>query len=378
MRNFKPNGPGIRLLQTLGVLALVAAWSSVGLAQEARTADDKSVGRPPQPGEEGPRPLPIRGELIPKIPPAFNRPVPDYHVVQSGDTLFGLSQSYFGTPFVWPILWSFNAHISNPHWIYPGDVVYLRAPLPGDAPFDENGPSPLVASQRGLSLAVGGFITGRAVSSVGKVEYSPEEKDMLTFPDRVYFSLNSGENARVKRGKVYAILRPSGLVYDGDEDDENTAIGTKFHIVGAVRVVETSDKTLHTAVIVQAWEEIYRGDLLFPYERQLLRVAPSVATKTVVGNIIDTLDRTELFAQHFYVFLNKGEKQGVRVGNRFFAYHRQDGRSSFDEDDLSNIPFERVGQILVIQAEDNYSTALVVESKMELEVGYRVEMYEGF
>ncbi len=350
------------MMVTIMVAAAVQLMSSTASAQ---------VGGPPT--NDGPGALPIKGDLIPKIPAEFNRPVPDYHIVKSGDTLFDISRSYFGTPYVWPILWSFNKHITNPHWIYPNDIVYLRAPLPGDAPIDDGRPSPLVAANRGLSVAVGGFITGRAVSSVGQLEYSPEGKEMLTFPDKIYFSLNSGESERVERGKVYAILRDRGLIKDGDR-----TIGTKFDIVGSVRVTEVSDDRLHTAVIVQAWEEIYRGDLLFPYERQLLRVAPSVAQETLTGQIIDTLDRTDLFGQHFYVFLNRGENQGVRTGNRFFAYFQNDGRSEFDKDEIGELPFERIAQILVIQTEDNYSTGLVVESTRELDIGMQVEMYEGF
>lgn len=345
-------------------VGLLMCFGSTALAQG-------EIGAPP--GEDALDSGSRGTTLVPAIPPEFNRPVSDYHIVKPGDTLFDISNAYFGTPYVWPILWSFNAHISNPHWIYPNDIVYLRAPLPGDAPGGDNGPGPLVAANRGLSLGVGAFITGRAVSSVGKIEKSIEGKEMLTFPDRVYFSLNSGEQSRVKKGKVYAILRDQGLIQENEKD-----IGTRFKVVGAVRVVEVGDGRLHTALIVQAWEEIYRGDLIFPYERQLLRVAPTVSNKTVVGKIIDTLDRTELFGQHFYVFINKGENDGVRVGNRFFTYFRSDGLSNLDKDNVKNLPFERIAQILVIQAEDNYSTGLVVESIRELDVGMRVEMYEGF
>lgn len=348
------------------LLVVFIVWSCCSTA-----AAQNSVGAPPEDAEGSARP--VRQDLVPAIPPEFNRPVSDYHIVKPGDTLFDISNAYFGTPYVWPILWSFNAHISNPHWIYPNDIVYLRAPLPGDAPDGSGGVGPLVAANRGLSMGVGAFITGRAVSSLGKIEKSIEGKEMLTFPDKVYFSLNSGEQQRVERGKVYAILRDQGLIKQNEKD-----IGTRFKVVGAVRVTEVADKSLHTAVIVQAWEEIYRGDLLFPYERQLLRVAPTVANKTVVGKIIDTLDRTELFGQHFYVFINKGENDGVRVGNRFFTYFRNDGLSSFDDDSNSKLPFERIAQILVIQAEDNYSTGIVVESVRELDVNMRVEMYEGF
>lgn len=296
----------------------------------------------------------------------------NYHVVQPGDTLFTLATLYFGTPYAWPLIWSYNDHISNPHWIYPGDVVYMRPPLPGDAP-DEQGVTPFVQSSSGTSIALAGFLTKRDLKPIGKLSNSPANKNMLSFPDKVYVSVNDKD--QVKKGKLFAVLR-----LENQEEQEDESVVSRFKVVGAVRITEPSDgdDKLHKAVIVQSWEEIYRGDLLYPYERQLLRVAPSVATDTVTGSILDTVERRTLFGEHFYVLINKGKKEGVRVGNRFFAYSREDGRSELDEDDIAAIPYERQAQMLVIHAEDNYSTALVVESKRELKKGWHVEMYEGF
>ena len=47
------------------------------------------------------------------------------YVVKEGDTLWDLSDEYLHDPFAWPDLWENNRHIQDPHWIYPGDSLYL-------------------------------------------------------------------------------------------------------------------------------------------------------------------------------------------------------------------------------------------------------------
>jgi hypothetical protein len=54
------------------------------------------------------------------------------YVVKEGDTLWDLSDEYLHDPFAWPDLWENNRHIQDPHWIYPGDSIYL-----GDSVRDE-------------------------------------------------------------------------------------------------------------------------------------------------------------------------------------------------------------------------------------------------
>ena len=54
------------------------------------------------------------------------------YVVKEGDTLWDLSDEYLHDPFAWPDLWENNRHIQDPHWIYPGDSIYL-----GDSLRDE-------------------------------------------------------------------------------------------------------------------------------------------------------------------------------------------------------------------------------------------------
>lgn len=47
----------------------------------------------------------------------------DIYTVQKGDTLWGLSQVFFGNGLYWSKVWSFNRSITNPHLIQPGAVL---------------------------------------------------------------------------------------------------------------------------------------------------------------------------------------------------------------------------------------------------------------
>ena len=62
--------------------------------------------------------------------PMSPRDIPARYVVRRGDTLWDVTGRFFGDPFLWPRIWSYNPDITNPHWIYPEGQLRL-VPEPG-------------------------------------------------------------------------------------------------------------------------------------------------------------------------------------------------------------------------------------------------------
>ena len=338
-------------------------------------------------GREVPQPEP-EFETDERAPPQ----VSENHVVQAGDTLWDLCNKYLNSPWYWPKIWSYNPQITNPHWIYPGNELRFY-------PSDENAPTP-VAVSRSLdafgdedlaipgeldeedlvktvgSIEVGrtapnsvwtsrvGFLSAQGLATAGRVTNAESEAVMLSDYDRVYIKMKTP----AKKGDQFAVFRPVRRI---EHPVSGEAYGFAVKIVGGVQIIDTTPKVA-TGQIAQAFLPIRRGDYVGPWPDSFgTRVAPVPNETETRGYIIDSVvDVLGPLGEHDLVFIDRGRLHGVQPGNTFAVLDRGDRFTR----DTGGLPNEDVGQLMVLDVQENASTAIVTFGLRELNVGDKIEM----
>ncbi len=318
--------------------------------------------------------------------------ISEIHTVEGGDTLWDLCTKYLNSPWYWPKIWSYNPQITNPHWIYPGNELRfypsdeslptavavsrdLNAPLPEEMEIpDELDVEDLVKQVAPVAVSRvprnsvlrmhQGFVTKGQQAVAGEITNSPMESQMLADFDRIYVKLKSA----AKKGESYAVYRQVKEISHPVSGEE---VGYVVEVVGTLTIVDTSP-VVATGQIQQAYRPIQRGDFVGPWpETAGRRVLPAQNEADLKGYIVETMEEAQSeVGEHHMVFIDKGRNDGVKLGNTFVVYARGD---SFTRD-VTGLPNEIVGRLMVIDVQEGSSTAMILRSMRELSVGDKIEM----
>ena len=323
------------------------------------------------------------------------RPVaaPARYVVRRGDTLWEICSSNLRNPWLWPEVWSLNPEITNPHWIYPGQVLRLRFGDGGSSDWGE--PTTLAQLAGGtVFFRSEGYIDENAPDEdldedeipeeqqpPGRIVASWEDEMMLAYPDLLYVRFD--EDFPVEAGQEHTIYRVRETVYDivedEDSDEEPRRLGRIVEILGTGSVLSyDSDAHLARVQLVESINPIERGDFVGPIQRNFIVSEPRAAEADLDGRIVATLRPRINNGQGFVVFVNRGYQDGVRDGNRFQIIRANDHYlESRDEEIPADLPFEWIGECQVLETRELASTCLITASSREIFVGERVTLSRG-
>jgi LysM domain-containing protein len=314
-------------------------------------------------------------------------PTPELHVVRRGDTLWDICWFYFNDPWQWPKIWSYNPQITNPHWIYPGDLVRLlpRGVFAQQEP--EGGgqgsgagsgsatqptdvvPPPQRSTQVGIKQTA--FVEKSDLDKSSAIDGSVDEKVLLGNGDSVYLSYPPGKPPKV--GEKYSIYQPGNPVASG-----NTDVGAYVHVLGTVEVVSVKQDKRARGVIVEANQEIERGAKVGPLLTTFRTVPPVPPKVNAQGTVVAMLTYDQLVGQGEVVFIDLGRRSGVEVGNRMFVVRRGDAlprtmNGQTGQDDRK-FPARALGEIVIVDVGDRISVGLVTLSVQEMNIGDLVMM----
>lgn len=308
----------------------------------------------------------------------------ELHVVRKGDTLWSVAGAYLGSPWQWPKLWSLNPSITNPHWIFPGDVLRLRSgdvsvatPTPvGETP--KTGPklTPRPQTVSGVFLRQNGFVEPKELEAAGKIIASKEEKLMLATDDEAYVEYKKGSAPRV--GDTLSVYRPDRVM---KHPTSGKKLGYVVQVFSDAEVLSVAEGKLAKIKLKDTLEPTERGMRVGPMRRQFKIVESKRDSGNLEGIIVDTLQAaTGLVGADMLVFLDRGRKAGLDVGNRLLVTRRGDGYLpllSKGPIDDKKYPRETIGEIVIVDVRDELATGLVTKTIKEARVGDRVEARTG-
>jgi hypothetical protein len=320
---------------------------------------------------------------------------PGVHVVRRGDTLWGICDGYFHNPYQWPRIWSYNPQIQNPHWIYPGDQVRLRAGGAEPAPVQQQPQVGLVDRRRQVPpdtifLRSQGFIDDDS-NNWGEISGAREDKMILSDYDEVYLRIGANHDVRV--GQELTIYRPVKSVGDGK----------LVEIQGTAKVDAWNPKErIARARITESLDAIERGARVGPIPRRFDVVPPARNENDVQATILTALRAQNIHAQNQVVFIDKGEDAGLKPGNRLFVIRKGDAwhqslttrssakRIALEDDspaateqvprprDESVLPEEVQAELRVIEVKKKTAMCIVTASRREIENGDKAYARKGY
>lgn len=302
-----------------------------------------------------------------------------YYTIQKGDTLWDLSQRFNNSPWLWPDLWSENTQITNPHWLYPGERIRLerKKSSPADTPtiVDPEIPPPDIHF-RYSSIDQVGFIRKPAVTPLGSILKSREDKELISRGDLVYIRPTVPESADAFLPgtllMVYRQLAPT------DAPDALDTIGTQHFILGTVEIIK-SEARFSLAKVLQSFHAINAGDLIMAHEPGNPEIMVVESTPGIDGRIITSENHTRIMGDYVTAFIDKGEQDGIEPGQIYSIYY-QDSAPEYYRDGTTIYPKKRetpldiveIGSVLVLRTEQTTANVVIINCDREIKPGQPV------
>jgi hypothetical protein len=318
------------------------------------------------------------------------------HIIERGDTLWGLAQRFYGDPYLWPQLWENNTYITDAHWIYPGDPLLIEGEMTtGDVvtetavAVEETAEEPVVSAALeaatppvplghesdiycyGYLGSVDEYLPNRIISFEDyEVKWMPRatiQESAVVQPDVVYIDLD--DPTTVAAGETYMVVKPAEVV---EHPETEEVVGRHYQYKGRVRILCINGTTA-TAMVVQACDGIRIGDAIKPMPQHPIPIARLTEMATVctpangraTGFIVNAKDYTQAIGLGSMVEIDLGRDEMIEPGTFLTVYR---------ESPLGDHPRLYLGEIGVLTAEAGTATGQIIRMRYAMRVGDRVEL----
>ena len=314
------------------------------------------------------------------------------HVVVKGDTLWDICQELYGNPWVWPKVWQLNPHITNPHWIYPGTKLRVYYEIPKGfetaTAMEQAAPETKVEPQvtpppppppmppKAPSLTFSeidqvGFITPFRPEGNGVILGEERQRKLIGAADRVYLQFH--ESANEKKGDLFFVFDTSRMIR---HPVTNREVGYLNTILGIVEITEESTEYAK-GIVRSSYRAMSPGDKLMPYKKRSEEITFEPGAEPIEGNIILSQGQTYLIGDRQIVFIDLGEAEDIKAGNRFDVFQVPEVVGPYASEAKHILSTESIGELLVLAVEQETAAALVIHALHEFTPGERIRLKTG-
>jgi nucleoid-associated protein YgaU len=308
--------------------------------------------------------------------PELKANYPEQYTVVKGDTLWDISNTFLNNPWMWPEIWHVNPQISNPHLIYPGDIIRLvyfdgkpRLVVdrvvklsPQVRVMDDNEAIPAIPLDK-----INNFLSRSRIVSAEELERAPHvvsgeaKRLVLGKGDRLY-----------ARGQFDTDIPAYGVYRKGDtyiDPDTKELLGIQAIDIGSGKM-RALEGEIATLLMTRTTEEVRVGDRLLSEEQRAVDSTfyPSAPSVEVNAQIIAVEGGVTQVGKMDVVVINRGAREGMAVGNVLAVYKRGGTVKDRVKGDMVTLPDERAGLVMVFRTFEKLSLGLVLEADRPLAI----------
>lgn len=307
--------------------------------------------------------------VTPSFVLAAEQDEPTIYVIKQGDTLWGLSDRFIKDPWYWPNMWSKNSQVTNPHFIYPGQMLRIfpdrlefvpkeQAVIPVQKIEPAAEKLPEVAAEKTYTLyGTEGFLLEKGFKPFGMVIGAQHDRIVTGIDDIVYTDIGADHNAG--GGDKFSIYRKDVSVSHPLNNEE---MGYKMIPLGTLQLTDVERKASR-AIITKSFREISPGAYLLPYKENRRReITLKNTSNDLKGYIIESYSGASVIAAGDIVYIDLGSTQGAEAGNMLYIVRDVTIDQRYVQGRIDKLPQELLGALVILETGKKTATALVVKS----------------
>lgn len=209
-----------------------------------------------------------------------------------------------------------------------------------------------------IYLGRSGYISTVERQKTGVV-LAPKEKGKLLLHDNDVVYLSFKDTGKIVEGDLYTIFKEDGVI---QHPKSGAPIGYYIDIIGKARILYATDDIIE-AQIEKSYQEVNIGMELMMATKMPDTIAITETDQSIEGQIIANRDRKVIMSDFDIIYIDKGKSSGLTSGNLLRVFRpRPEVKDPIRRGRKTPLPDISLGEILITDVFDEYSTAIILKS----------------